>query len=91
MAKLTTSELEKEQQTFIGFRKDVQLGTDMTRRQIKEARGREGLQERSTRVRTSTQRQHEINKYRKKLLQKLMNDSKQEQEQVLVEEFERNL
>lgn len=91
MSKLHASELEKEQQTFIGFRKDAQLGTEITRRDQKAAKGRESLQERSIRNRTTTQRRHEINKSRKELLGKLIDETTAEQDEMLKEEFERNL
>ncbi|MBQ8792469.1 MAG: hypothetical protein IJZ62_02505 [Clostridia bacterium] len=85
------TELEKEMPTFIGFRKEAQISNELTKRTMKELRGREGLQERSARNRTTTQRRHEINKARKTQLQNLMKETKLEQEEVLLEEFERNL
>ena len=89
--KINNNELEKELPSFIGFRKDAQISTELTNREKKELRGREGLQERSQRSRTTTQRRHEINKARKTQLQNLMKETKLEQEEVLLEEFERNL
>ena len=88
---MKVSDLEKEIPTFIGFRKDAQISTELTRRAKKELRGREGLQERSCRNRTTTQRRHEINKTRKAKLEQLMKETKLEQESALLEDFERNL
>lgn len=90
MARINLNKLEEEQQTFIGHRKEVQLHTEMTRRDIKEAQGRESLKERSSRERTSTQRRHEINKTRKELENKLMSELEEEQQEELIKNFKNN-
>lgn len=87
MPKVHFSELEVAQPQSIGFRKEVLINTNTTRRQIKENQGREALSERNSRKKRISQLAHARRQFEKAEEQKAAKIEAEEQKAVMMEEF----